>query len=62
MELGYSKLWQEVLHKMTGSRRMSADAILQYFQPLHDWLVDFNTRNQVPLGWHSEIPNLPTQQ
>lgn len=42
MKLGGSKHWSEVLKIMTGNAEMSADAMLEYFKPLHDFLKDAN--------------------
>ncbi len=38
MNLGASKPWPDALEMMTGSREMDATAIIDYFQPLMDWL------------------------
>lgn len=42
--MGGSKHWSEVLKIMTGNAEMSADAMLEYFKPLHDFLKDANKR------------------
>jgi peptidyl-dipeptidase A len=38
---GASRPWQEVLRNTTGSD-LDAQAMVDYFQPLHDWLVEQN--------------------
>lgn len=38
MEMGQSQPWPEALFAATGERRMDASAVVDYFQPLHDWL------------------------
>lgn len=38
LELGASRPWPEALELLTGSREMDASAIIDYFQPLMDWL------------------------
>jgi len=38
LELGQSKPWPEALKVMTGSDKADASAIVEYFQPLLDWL------------------------
>jgi len=48
-EKGSSQPWPKVLEDLTGSRKMSADALLKYFQPLHDWLKLANANDCV--GW-----------
>ena len=53
MKLGASKPWPEALETLTGSRQMNADAILEYFQPLTDWLNE----NEIETpSWDEECP------
>jgi peptidyl-dipeptidase A len=49
MSLGASEPWQDALEKLSGSRDIDAGAILEYFQPLAQWLAEQN-RGQ-PCGW-----------
>lgn len=43
LSLGLSKHWSESLSIITnGERELSADAILEYFKPLHEFLIEFN--------------------
>ncbi|KAI4458413.1 angiotensin-converting enzyme [Holotrichia oblita] len=42
LSLGASRHWEDVLEIMTGSREMSADALLEYFNPLYEFLHDAN--------------------
>ena len=50
---GASQPWPETLETLTGSRRMDASAILEYFAPLQDWLKKRNAGQQC--GWqHTE--------
>ena len=42
LKLGQSEPWQDTLEKLTGTRRMDAAAILEYFQPLQSWLAEQN--------------------
>ena len=42
LELGASKPWPEALKTMTGSDKADASAIIEYFQPLMDWLKEQN--------------------
>ncbi|XP_060637297.2 angiotensin-converting enzyme isoform X1 [Anolis sagrei] len=51
LKLGFSKPWPEVMQLITGQPNMSADALLTYFQPLTDWLINENLKNQETLGW-----------
>ncbi|XP_058122546.1 angiotensin-converting enzyme-like [Anopheles ziemanni] len=51
LELGSSKPWPDAMEVLTGERRMSADALIEYFQPLYDWLVVENERLGAYVGW-----------
>ncbi|XP_025082745.1 angiotensin-converting enzyme-like isoform X2 [Pomacea canaliculata] len=51
LELGASRPWQEALQKMTGSREISASALLEYFRPLEKWLKFNNDLYNEKLGW-----------
>lgn len=45
LSLGLSKHWSDALSVITnGEREISADAILEYFKPLHDFLVEENRK------------------
>lgn len=49
MEMGRSRPWPEALEAVTGSRRMDASAMLDYFAPLRGWL-DRQNRGRT-CGW-----------
>jgi peptidyl-dipeptidase A len=49
LELGRSKPWPETLKVMTGSDKADASAIVEYFQPLIDWLKEQNKGEKE--GW-----------
>ncbi len=49
LELGQSKPWPEALKTMTGEDRADASAMVEYFQPLLDWLKEQN-KGETP-GW-----------
>lgn len=51
MKLGYSKPWPDVMEVITGQRNMSAHALLKYFEPLTNWLIEQNQKNKETLGW-----------
>jgi peptidyl-dipeptidase A len=38
LELGASKHWKQVLRQFTGESSLNAEAILDYFRPLEEWL------------------------
>jgi peptidyl-dipeptidase A len=46
---GASVPWQESMQLLTGTRRIDAGAIIEYFQPLMDWLAAENKNRQC--GW-----------
>ncbi|XP_049548319.1 angiotensin-converting enzyme-like [Anopheles darlingi] len=51
LSLGASKPWPDAMEVLTGERKMSADAFLEYFQPLYVWLQAANERNGAHIGW-----------
>jgi peptidyl-dipeptidase A len=42
LELGYSKHWSVALEELTGDKEISAEALLEYFKPLQDFLKKQN--------------------
>jgi len=63
LELGSSKQWPEAMQVITGQREMDASALLEYFQPLHDWLrrqnegYDVTWADECPPGSFAESPD-----
>ena len=49
LTLGASQPWQDALEKLTGTRRIDAAAISEYFQPLMQWLNEQNQGQRC--GW-----------
>ncbi len=49
LALGRSRPWQDALEKLTGTRQMDASAIIEYFQPLMQWLDEQNRGREC--GW-----------
>ena len=49
LTMGQSKPWPEALKVMTGSDKADASAIVEYFQPLLDWLKEQNKGEKE--GW-----------
>ncbi|HFE47132.1 MAG TPA: peptidase M2 family protein, partial [Nannocystis exedens] len=49
LELGASKPWPEALEVITGSRKMDAGPLLEYFEPLQAWLEKENQGRSC--GW-----------
>lgn len=51
MALGASQPWPEAMKALTGQSEMRAEPLLEYFQPLHDWLIEENRKNGEYIGW-----------
>ena len=51
LELGKSVPWKDALEVLTGSPKLSAKPILDYFQPLADYLDRHRDNNGYSLGW-----------
>jgi len=49
LEMGASRPWPDALEAFTGTREMSADALIEYFRPLSSWLEEQNKGRQC--GW-----------
>jgi peptidyl-dipeptidase A len=49
MEMGQSRPWQEALATISESGEMDASAVIEYFQPLKDWLDEQNEGRSC--GW-----------
>ena len=55
LQAGSSRPWPDVLEDMTGSRKLSASALVEYFQPLEEWLDQQIQEQNIPVGWNSTI-------
>ncbi|MEH6736909.1 MAG: M2 family metallopeptidase [Shewanella sp.] len=51
LEMGASKPWPEALSVVTGSDKMDAKAVLDYFAPLQVWLDEQNNQANRQCGW-----------
>lgn len=51
LQLGSSKSWQDALEVLTGNRTIDGNSLLEYFKPLHDWLIIENNRTGEFIGW-----------
>lgn len=51
LELGSSKSWPDAMEKITQQRQMDPAGLLEYFQPLIDWLTEENKRTNEYIGW-----------
>lgn len=54
LEMGYSKHWSAALKELTGSPEISAQALLEYFKPLKDFLEKENRMIEVLAGYEVE--------
>lgn len=53
LEMGASRPWPEALKAMTGETRIDAQALLDYFAPLKEWLDAQNAAANVKPGWNT---------
>jgi len=51
LSLGASQPWQDALEKLTGTREMDASAIIEYFEPLMNYLKEQNEGREC--GWET---------
>ena len=51
LEKGRSKPWPQVLKEATGEKELNADAILEYFKPLHMWLEKQRKAKKYEIKW-----------
>lgn len=53
LQMGSSRHWQDAFEAITGKREMDAGPLLEYFQPLMDWLTYENNRTAEHIGWNN---------
>ena len=58
LAMGSSKPWQDAMEVMTGQRKMDASALMEYFDPLVQWLTAHN-EGETP-GWTDLCPDPET--
>lgn len=51
LQMGSSKPWPEALEAIIASREISAQSLINYFQPLIDYLKEQNEMNGDTVGW-----------
>jgi peptidyl-dipeptidase A len=54
LTVGQSQPWQTTLKAMTGTDHLDAGPMLEYFQPLYEWLKQQNAANKSTPGWKPE--------
>jgi peptidyl-dipeptidase A len=47
LAMGQSRPWPDALEALTGQRQIDASAMVEYFQPLKDWLDEQNEGHKV---------------
>ena len=55
LQVGSSKPWPEVLQDMTGSKKLDASALVEYFKPLELWLYKQILAHSISVGWNSTV-------
>ncbi|XP_029345454.1 angiotensin-converting enzyme [Acyrthosiphon pisum] len=53
LKLGSSKPWFDAIELLTGQREMDAGPLLNYFNPLYEWLKNENERTGEYIGWET---------
>ena len=56
LSLGSSKPWPDAMFELTGQRNWDAQAMMDYFKPLTDWLKAENDKHDTPRGWEEACP------
>ena len=56
LRLGKRKPWPEALKLLTGSDKLSAAPIKEYFQPLMTWLQKERKEQNYSVGWEKAKP------
>uniref|UniRef100_A0A218QXF0 Angiotensin-converting enzyme n=1 Tax=Tityus serrulatus TaxID=6887 RepID=A0A218QXF0_TITSE len=56
MQMGSSRPWPEAFEKITGTRKMNANSLLEYFKPLYEWLKEANKNETI--GWNTIDPTV----
>ena len=52
---GSSEVWTKPFQALTGGTRMSAQPLIDYFQPLMTYLEEVNGQD---VGWQNECPTI----
>lgn len=51
LQAGSSRSWQTILEQVTGTNKMDASPLLEYFSPVTAWLEEQNRITNETLGW-----------
>lgn len=55
LEKGRSEPWPIILNQASGEKDLKAKAIVEYFEPLRQWLVEQRESKKYPLGWTDKM-------
>lgn len=57
LRMGSSEEWTDALEAITGNRTMSAQPLIDYFNPLMEWLTNYNQENgHSGDDWENDCP------
>lgn len=54
LSIGYSQPWPNVLEQFTGSEKLSAEPIEEYFDPLISWLKTYRKKENYVIDWEND--------
>ncbi|XP_014678540.1 PREDICTED: angiotensin-converting enzyme-like [Priapulus caudatus] len=57
--MGSSRPWPEVMEMLTGDKMMDAGALIEYFNPLIEWLDTQINENAIKTGWDCAQTSTP---
>ncbi|XP_074652367.1 angiotensin-converting enzyme-like isoform X2 [Tubulanus polymorphus] len=57
LKLGSSVPWQQAMKKLTGSEKMDAQPLIEYFQPINEWLRSEQIRLKYRTVWTDACPS-----
>ncbi|XP_048006690.1 angiotensin-converting enzyme-like isoform X1 [Leguminivora glycinivorella] len=62
LQMGSSRPWPDAMQALTGQRHMDASGLMEYFQPLYEWLKKENERTGEFIGWEAGSVQYCTQE
>ncbi|XP_073942648.1 angiotensin-converting enzyme-like isoform X2 [Choristoneura fumiferana] len=62
LQLGSSRSWPDAMEELTGQRDMDASGVIEYFQPLYQWLKAENERTGEFIGWEASSVQYCTEE
>lgn len=52
MSLGASRSYKQIIQLLTDEPALSMNGLLEYFQPLHEWLLQQNHADNAEVNWN----------